>query len=45
MLFKTIDRDFIDNTLAGYVAKILKALIEKRGISLWKYLLNSQKES
>ncbi|CAD8197748.1 unnamed protein product [Paramecium pentaurelia] len=45
LLFKTIDRDFIDNTLAGYMAKILKAIIEKKGLSLWNYLINPQKES
>ncbi|CAD8089731.1 unnamed protein product [Paramecium primaurelia] len=45
LLFKTIDRDYIDNTLAGYMAKILKAIIEKKGLSLWKYLINPQKES
>lgn len=30
-LFKIIDRDYIDNTLAGYFGKIMKAIIDKRG--------------
>ncbi|CAD8119446.1 unnamed protein product [Paramecium sonneborni] len=44
-LFKTIDRDCIDYTQAGYFCKIVKAIIDKRGFDLWQYLINPQKES
>ncbi|CAD8104985.1 unnamed protein product [Paramecium sonneborni] len=44
-LFKIIDRDYIDNTLAGYFGKIMKAIIDKRGFHLWQYLTYPQKES
>ena len=33
-LFKIVDRDWIDDTLAGYFNKILKAIIDKRGLNV-----------